>query len=123
MAYPSNENTGAKNLVDFVVHLRDSEDALKQTITDAKASIAGSVNSATASKNAAAESAAAAAATLSSAESAIESKKAAALAEIPETYTDLSNSVGQLKDDMDDVKGLGLSVVNGKVCVTFAVQE
>ena len=32
MAYPSNDNLGAKNLVDFVVHLRDANDSWNQTV-------------------------------------------------------------------------------------------
>ena len=44
MAYPSNDNKGAKNLVDFVVHLRDAEDAFGDVVNKAKEDITELIN-------------------------------------------------------------------------------
>ena len=136
MAYPSNDSTGVKNLVDFVLHLRDSEDSLKQTIADAeididgtiadaKKSIATSVSAADGSANAAKASEQAAANTLSAAEAAIEAKKNACLSQIPDTYTNLSRAVETLQSDAArdraEFQSTGLVVVDGRLCVTVEV--
>lgn len=50
----------------------------------------------------------------------IEEKGEETLESIPDDYTQLSNDVSELKADFNS---LGLSVVEGKLCVTYASQE